>query len=269
MDLTGFLKDILVVIVVYKKDVTTVLTTVTPQLNQNPEIYIYDNSPESQPSPAHIHYQHDPGNGGVSKAYNEALKKAQLLKKKWMFLLDQDTIADSNIFHEFDRALKTFPHHVVFAPVMKDTNGIASPYKFFFGKGIRQRKFSPGIYKFSHFQIINSGMFIRVDAFRHAGGYDERFPMDFSDVVFLDRVSSRYPEFVLINWQCTHRLSSSDSTVSSQDALKRFEIFSKAIRLYKKNGEKFIMPILSLLPLGLRLLFRYHNPEFLRLAIKC
>lgn len=269
MDLTSFLKDILIVIVLYKKDIKTVLTTVVPQVQQIPEIFVYDNSPESQPSPDHIHYQHDPSNGGVSKAYNLALKKAQQLTKKWMLLLDQDTIPDTNIFHEFYRALKLNPSHAVFAPVIKDTSGVLSPYKFFFGKGIRRNDISPGVYKFRNFQIINSGMFIGVDALSNTGGYDERFPMDFSDVVFLDRLSARYPEFILINAHCTHHLSTNDTAVSSHDAIKRFVIFCNAARLYRKTGKRFIMPLLPVLPLGIKLLLRYRNPEFLRLAIRC
>ena len=39
-----------------------------------------------------IHYISDPTNPGVSKAYNVGFELARQLNKKWLLLLDQDTV---------------------------------------------------------------------------------------------------------------------------------------------------------------------------------
>jgi GT2 family glycosyltransferase len=268
MSLNDFLSQILIVIVVYKKDIRQILANTIPH-HRSANIFVYDNSPDFQDTnDTGVIYQHDHTNPGVSKAYNEAFKVALQMKKKWMLLLDQDTVVDINIFSSFAEAIKSYPDQVVLVPYMRDSKSIISPYLFFFGRGVRAKKINPGLHNFSRFKIINSGMLIRTEAFHQAGGYDERFPMDLSDVVFVERLSKLYPEFVLVDSICEHHLSMGALKGNAQDVIHRFNSYCKAIRYHRKTRRKSIVPILSILPVALKLLIRYRKFEIIRIAFR-
>jgi GT2 family glycosyltransferase len=268
MSLSDFLNQILIVIVVYKKDIRQILANTIPH-HCSANIFVYDNSPDFQDTnDMGVIYQHDPTNPGVSKAYNEAFKTASQMKKKWMLLLDQDTVVNMNIFSSFAEGIKSYPEQAVLVPFIRDSKSIISPYQFFLGRGVRVKKVKSGLHNFSRFNIINSGMLIRTEAFHKAGGYDERFPMDLSDVVFVERLSKLYPEFVLVDSICQHHLSMGASKGNAQDAMHRFNFYCKAIRYYRRTRRKSIVPILSILPVALKLLIRYRKFEILRIAFR-
>jgi GT2 family glycosyltransferase len=268
MDLIAFLEDILIVIVVYKKDVRQVLTDVILPQHSNLTVFLYDNSPVPQKILGErILYQHDHTNPGVSKAYNKAMQTAMSLKKKWMLLLDHDTVLDKDTFSVFHRALIANPDKTVFTLQVMDSKGIVSPYRFFLGRGMRVGKITPGVHAFKKLLIINGGMLIATETFHRAGGYDERFPLDFSDVVFIERLRIISPEFILINVSCQHQLSINNAQVALPDAISRFSTYCKAVRLYRDISKKFIVPMFAILPVSLKLLVRYKNAEFLKIAL--
>jgi GT2 family glycosyltransferase len=268
MDLQRFINEILIVVVLYKKSCVQTLAEIIP-IQSKISVFIYDNGPYAQEiTNETVIYRHDGQNNGVSKAYNEASAVALRLHKKWMLLLDQDTVLGTTIFDAFLQGIKMNPCRSVFTPVITDCKGIVSPYLLCWGKGIRLRKIKPGVQRFEKYQIINSGMLIATEAFLQAGGYDERFPLDFSDVAFLERLQVHHSEFVLIHAIGKHHLSINHSKLNLSEAIHRFNIFCKAVKLHQKISKKYSIPALSILPICLKLLFRYKNFNFLKIAIR-
>ena len=187
MDLHRFLEDLLIVVVLFKtkpEDSVTYscLDLAFRSASVIPEILLYDNSP----APANIKgknitYIHDPCNKGVGHAYNNAAIHARGRQKNWMLLLDQDTRVDAALFDHMETAIRTHPSSVAFVPGIRDKIGLLSPFRFSGGRG--RRIVAPGgVLPLKTHRFINSGLLINCSAFTRAGGYDERIPLDFSQV---------------------------------------------------------------------------------------
>lgn len=273
MSLQEWLNETLAVLVLYKKplDSSTSFKTLTQSLKVNSatiDLLIYDNSPTSAGnSPQHqnwrITYSHDPLNPGVSKAYNEGAKKAAQMGKKWLLLLDQDTEFRVDTFDCYYKSLLAYPNQVCFVPKLIDSNGIISPFKFLLGNGIRVKSVSEGIHFFNNLQFVNSGLMISIKAFEQALGYDEDFPLDFSDYAFVERLRENILGFVLISLRAQHGLSSSEKT-SMENTLIRFTHFTQAAKLFRKkyhatNRLITIRPFMR----AIKLCFKFKTLKFL------
>jgi len=208
------------------------------QLGSQSSLFLFDNSLLAQSVPKTsftIYYEHHPENPGVSAAYNCGFEKARQLKKKWLFLLDQDTQFDDAIFDNYEKAIRQYPRIEIFTSLLIDKRGIISPFRFLFGRGLRKKVILPGIHSFEKLYLINSGLLISLALFERTGGYDERFPLDFSDMVFIEKLYAQSLKFVLLNARLTHSLSSnSDKTNDAITVLDRFNQFCAAAKLFKK-----------------------------------
>ncbi len=232
-------------------------------------LFIYDNSkfPQSIPTTSWaIIYHHDPTNPGVSKAYNEGFKMAKQLNKKWLLLVDQDTEFPTTIFSDYSNALRAYPQIPIFSPCLSDSKGLVSPFKLCWGKGIRMRAANKTINSLEEFKIINSGMLISLDTFEKAGGYDEQFSLDYSDISFLDRVCKNDTNFVLIPSHCYHYLSATKKNLDLPTELDRFKLFCESARLYKQISKGFVSYIVIIFPRALKLSFRMKNFDFLKIG---
>jgi rhamnosyltransferase len=269
MEQSRFATDILIVIVIYKKDICEVLTNVIASGLDDLTIYVYDNSPERQLiNKPNVVYVHDCQNPGVSKAYNEACKKAALLKKEWVLLLDQDTILPQNFLYHYQRAVNQHSGEEIFVPLMKDKYGLISPYCFISGRPGRVKNIVAGRHLLRNYYFINSGIFISRKLFESAKGYNESFSLDFSDVVFIERLRLKRANFVVVDMSCNHHLSLTDDNIQLDNALKRFGLYCRSVRLYRKHTTRFMISEMLTIPLGLKLFLRHRNIEFLKLALK-
>jgi rhamnosyltransferase len=266
-DSISFAQQVLIVVVIYKTDLKHVLANLAPILSYNPVVYLYDNSPQPQDARSlGVIYHHDPLNSGVSKAYNKASAHASRLEKKWMLLLDQDTQIPSTLFNSFAEAIALYTDVPIFCPVMTDTHGIVSPYKLIWGKSFRQKNIPAGIHDLNKWVMINSGTLIQTECFKKSGGFDERFPLDFSDVVFFNRLRSSCSQFVVVRESCRHSLSSSDRTADIHQIFERVKNYSKAARLYQKVCNNFVWMSLPIFTLCIKLSIRYRSLKFLKIA---
>jgi len=271
-----FYEDTLFVIVIYNCAVTQSLayqSLCKTGKSQTPkDIFLYDNSLHSQIIPSQtekIHYYHNPHNAGVSAAYNEASVKAKSLNKKWLLLLDQDTCFDEGTLEEYVRAIVCYPEANVFAPYVRSNNKTLSPFRLVCGKGIRTRSRQPGIHFFRPVYVINSGLLIALASFEAVGGYNELFPLDFSDVVFIERLHAVEKQFVLIDTTLVHSLSSeTDMHNTTTFVLDRFEKFCETAKLLKKTSNKNIILSLILLPRAIKLTLMKKDTRFLFLAVR-
>ena len=264
--LQQWLDETLAVLVLYKTPLSESITFVSlnqslKKNNSTIDWFVYDNSPISNQDfkssqDLKIIVRLDTSNPGVSKAYNEGFKVAKSLGKKWMLLLDQDTQFPSSTVEKYHEALNTYGQESCFVPQLVDQVGIISPFKFRLGNGIRISSVMDGVQFFDRIQFVNSGLMISVNAFSQAGGYDEDFPLDFSDYAFIERIRTQYRSFVLVPLTAHHG-HSSQVDISLQVELKRFNTFVTASKVFRKkyhprNTFVVLRPLLRALKLSIR-----------------
>ena len=236
---TDFLNSLLIVLVIYKmkiKESPAYQSLTAALLRNKTSIFIYDNSGESQELPSdmcwNFYYKHDPSNAGVSKAYNEGFKKAIELRKKWLLLVDQDTSFPINSLDSYCRTITDSGHQIV-VPILKDQFGIVSPFKFYFGGGQRILNLSSNKeMNLCDFYFHNSGLLIAVDVFEKAGMYDERLPLDFSDIAFVCRLRKSNSKFTVSNFSCEHKPATSNAATLNE-RLNRFESYVSSSKYFK------------------------------------
>jgi rhamnosyltransferase len=232
-------------------------------------LFVYDNSPERQACTSEsfdITYRHDPNNSGVSKGYNEGFQMANSLNKRWMLLADQDTQFPENFFQVLDKYVHELSSHRILVPIVRSGKQIISPFKLAFGRGFTLSKIKPGISSLSKLNFINSGLLISTDLFELAGGYDERFPLDFSDISFSERLRTYQSKLVVTDINCQHHLSSEQK--SKEDAVVRFRYYLKASKLFGvEQGQEITFTFARTLRM-LRLTLQYGSLDFFKTYIK-
>ena len=272
----SLLDDFLIVIVLYRQSlfecaVYQSLVNAKGYAKNSPALLIYDNSflPIDKSSyPSELIYVHNPTNPGVSKAYNEAYKIARQLNKNWLLLVDQDTEFPSIILQDYSTAILANPQINIFVPSLLDAKGLVSPFRTRWGKGRRIKPLNAALYSIKHYKIINSGMLISLDLFEKAGGYDERFALDYSDLSFLDRVFKNESYFSLLPTQCPHDFSDTKVKPDLLAELDRFKLFCKSTCLYKKISIHSVILVWIILPRALKLSFKMKSFKFIHIGFK-
>lgn len=271
------ISDILIILVIYEIKIEASQTFVSLSramdfMETRGSLFVYDNSKHRQSipndSPWLITYQHNPENPGVSKAYNEGYRAAEESGKKWMMLCDQDTEFPFNIFKKFGDSMVPSgnPQPELLVPIMEDKDGIVSPFRFKWGKGLRIKKAETGFHSLKDLKFINSGLLISTGLFEKSGGYDERFPLDFSDLVFIKRIMKQHEDFMLVEAVCKHRLSSIFD--SSHQVLTRFKIFIVSSRIYgKEYGTNWLQWLQSFFR-AVKLTVRFNETGFFFIFVK-
>lgn len=229
---------LLLVIVLYKSnlfDTNTYRTLI--KHNPNFRLFVYDNSPRPMHSQTdfvgNVHYVSDTCNSGLSVAYNQGAKYAVEQGLKWMLILDQDTIFAPDVLLAYWSAVVENPLiKLVVAPMQINDNQYMSPVRVRNHSARLATKVPLGIVSSREYAPINSGMMINVDTFIKVGGYNEAVWLDHSDYQFMERFKRFYGEFYVIEVVCRQEFS--DKVQSSDQKIKRFEIFCQCL----KNCEK-------------------------------
>lgn len=275
--LQQWLDDTLAILVLYKIPLNSsdAFISLTASLKANDaslDLFVYDNSPTTHLSPPinqswRITNVHDPANPGVSKAYNEGFKNAKQSGKKWLLLLDQDTIFPNNAIERYHAALVTHPNQSCFVPQLVDRIGIISPFKFRLGNGFRINSVSKGIHSISKLQFINSGMMIRLNGFEKAKGFNEKLKLDFSDLAFISRLKRNLSKFVVVDLTVNHSLSGSIKK-NLQEDLERFMLYSNSAIEFKQSEMRGLSLPLCIIPHALRLCVHHGTLIFLKEAVR-
>jgi GT2 family glycosyltransferase len=117
-------------------------------------------------------------NGGVTPAYNYALRKASQLQIDWLLLLDQDTELSLQYFNE---AFHFLSHNnraaIAFIPRIAENNRVFTPVS-----GILKRptNLSGNVFidKTNFLNSISSGLLLSVAYMLSLGGFESRFWLD-------------------------------------------------------------------------------------------
>ncbi len=207
-------EDLQIVIVLYKQKLNdSVSFKSIIASNSDIEILIYDNSPHSDlnakkyPS---INYIHDDRNLGVSIAYNKGAEVAKKNEKKWLLLLDQDTLLPDNFFSNLEFQIAQFPVSHLYSMHLYNDGQLISPGGYRFKKGYLLNHINTGTNKLDNLTFLNSGLLLSTDLFYRAGGYDTKVPLYFSDFVFVNRLRKFISTFVLLPINLIHNLSSNN-----------------------------------------------------------
>lgn len=267
MGLAEFLNDLLVVIVLYRTNSNPSLAYLSlvsafNDSSSSPEIFLYDNSPwPLHSSFGSATYIHDQDNPGISRAYNRAALHARSLNKHWMLFLDQDTSVDGTLFKKMAQAIESHPQGVAFVARMYDKNGLLSPFIFSFGRGRRIKRLHQCILPLKQYKFINSGLFVKESAFTSVGGYDERIPLDFSDISFGRRLANVCDHFVVLDVSLKHSFSATEE-IPAEHALRRFSHFCTGALTLGKESRSIYPYYLAAFLHAAKLRFRHRDFRF-------
>lgn len=248
--------DILFVIVLYKlvlEDAATYISLAKAVAVAKCEIdlLVYDNGsgefkPDFKREPGiNVIYVSDSENSGVSKAYNTGANLAKEMKKKWLFLLDQDTQLPPQTIIQYLKSITSFPAEELFAPIMRVNNSkIISPCHFKFMRGIAVKHIAIGLNTLNKYSLINCGICVKVDAFCKNEGYNELLKLDFSDHDFIRRFRKNVTDkFIVVDLTVEHQLSSESVNDVKSDKI-RFNYYLAAGKLLGTNWiENFFIKI--------------------------
>lgn len=265
----------LISIVIYNRNITELYFIKSlVSLKEHVDLFLYDNSKFSQDIPiienVTIYYEHDENNNGVSRAYNQAYKKAKVLHKQLLLLLDQDSVFDISFIDKYMLLYNIYKNNFIYAPIVTNANvtKVYSPahMRNFVGKiqdfknFIYQEKYS-----LTNKSIINSGMMVPLNLFEEIGGFNERLKLDFSDIYFIEKYKKLKAEFILVDLTLKHSISGDEGNDFDQE-YSRFKFYCSGAREIQNalNTTVFWSPFRRLL----RLLFKYKNMSFVRVFVR-
>jgi len=268
--------ELLAVLVLYKtrlEDSKTFvsLTASLRSIDVRLDLVVYNNSPDDEYEGLadhpdwHINYIADSSNNGVSKAYNTAAEIALRLGKKWLLLLDQDTIFPMETIASYLKAIEAHPDKQLIAPLMRNKNYIISPCRYKLMRGTPLKHIAPGMHSFNGLSLINCGLCIAVSGFQAIKGYNELLPLDFSDHDFIRRFQRKAAkEFVLIDLKVVHELSSHSKNSLVSD-LVRFRFYLSATQNMPASVTERLLLKSNALVRSLKLSLLHRNLSFFKL----
>jgi glycosyltransferase involved in cell wall biosynthesis len=265
--LDNLFDDLLIVMVIYEQPLSSskAWVSLVSELPHKASVFLFENSVESQQVPPSMHdvyYQFNSGNAGVAKAYNAGWQKAKQLGKQWILLLDQDTEISAKLFDGYIDSMRENSTINMFAPILTDNLGVVSP--FYFKKGISKRlkKVTAGVVSFENRRSVNSGTLIKTIVFDHVDGFDERLPLDHSDIYFQEKVSQHFSSFAVVPCELNHQFSGSDKQGIKVE-LSRYKTFCASCNtMTSLKGNKINYYITSL-KRAIRLSVKHFSATFL------
>lgn len=271
--------DTLAVMVVYNRRIEACETFLSlagclTAESEKMDMLVYDNSPLPQAVPAagrlscfRLHYVNDPSNPGVSKAYNKGFELARQLGKKALLLLDQDTLFPEDTYLRYARAIQAYPQSVLFAPILTTGGKIFSPCRNVLRMNFPLTSTLGGKVSVRGKSLLNSGMWIRLEAFERIGGFNEAIPLDFADHDFMRRYRQYFDTFVVVDVACRHGFSDQE-TIDLNKACRRFGFYCKGARSSARSLTDTLLLFFVVSLRAARLSARYGTTQFLGLLLR-
>ncbi len=236
-------------------------------------LFVYDNSPTPNNKTCTfsnidvLSYISNPGNPGVSTAYNCALKYAEKAQMRWLLLLDQDTRFPTHFIQELHQGINAHKHIKLFAPAMQNKNArYISPCKHWHNWNFTLKEIKPGVHSLAKLALINSGITIEVNTLKQLGGFNEQLPMDFSDSFVIDELRKTNCSFFLLNAICRHRLSNEEKDFTRVKS--RYKVYVKSSKIYASGIRQPLLFRLFLFLRALKLSVRHADLFFIKTFFK-
>jgi len=236
-------------------------------------LFVFDNSPEAQLLDdidstiwQHVEYVHCPENKGLGVAYNQGADYAKKNDMDWIVLLDQDTTFSENYISKLDETINQHSEIKLFAPIIQLKNQKPfSPTRYKHKRGY-SAKLTSGVYSFSKYSPVNSGMVINTNSFWEAGGYNPDIRLDFADFQFIERFRRVEKRFFLVDSVAIQDFSNDEKDVKKLQT--RFKIYCEcAKKCERKNIADSLGYFYSVFRHAVGLTLKTKHPSFLRIFV--
>jgi GT2 family glycosyltransferase len=246
------------VVVLYKNKISESKTIISLNkivknnlmIKEKLKIIIYDNSPDYNNdfdfSKADYIYISDNTNGGLSKAYNEAIKIAITNNAEWLITLDQDTYIEEDFLIEAFNVISNIGENVVaiVPKIIGQNKHQISP--MYINKGyIHTLKPVSNFGITNEITAINSAAIINVDYVSNKGGYNTEFKIDMLDHWLFYEIRKDGKETYVLNTNIFHELSVLDydklvtveryKSILKSEKLFFSKYYKKDIKAYKRS----------------------------------
>jgi GT2 family glycosyltransferase len=241
-----------------------------PTLAARISLLIYDNSPEPHSAEplaglfANIRYQHDPTNGGLARAYNQALHAAGEAGCTWLWLFDQDTTVLPGLIPATFAAIDSTPPSTIcgIVPRLVQDGIVLSPISVHRFRYLAVDEQLSGIQQ-RWLTALNSCSCQRVSALQAIGGFPLQYWLDFLDHAVFHRLHERGGRLLVLDVSIPHRLSTNN--LRTEASHQRFDNLLAAewqfVRETGWGGGKLVHR-LRLLKRAVRTLVMLREPEF-------
>jgi GT2 family glycosyltransferase len=171
---------------------------------------VYDNTPaiaaEGKRLSNNVEYLSTGNNGGLPVAYNEAIRRAQARRARYLMLVDQDSTITIEFLKAVIAAVKNASvDQVAWVPLVVAQGRLISPFKFN-RLGLPTFKCDFSTPPHGCF-AINSYSIISLSFLEAIGGFDEFYWLDGLDFWLYSRVARMGYRIGIIEERVTHRLS--------------------------------------------------------------
>jgi GT2 family glycosyltransferase len=212
------------------------------------DLLIYDNSPLPQNCERSIAnltsviYIHDSTNGGLVPAYNQGCVLAKDNGADWLLLLDQDTILTARYFETLLGAIREHgvdPRIAAYAPHIIVRGRCVAPSWFFMGVHRHIRVSWHGIAT-KPVISINSATVVRVSFVDAIGGFDQRFPLNFTDYWLYREIYRNGKMVVVLDCGLDHELSAANRDTFRPVPLYRDVLYHEGI-FYRSSQSRIVV----------------------------
>lgn len=242
------------------------------QVTDSEELLVVDNSTDNEVKKTNqllladnpsIQYLDMEGNVGLSVAYNRAFEL--LDAKDWAVLWDQDTEVPANFISKVVGTINGYPNELMVVPFVDTPKLRMSPRKHS-GPKITGAINEVGVYE--DITAINSGMAIRVDAFRKNNGYDESMFLDYIDHDFVIRFTKSVGSIV-VNDNLLKQSFSDENHDNIDGDIFRFKIYYGDFKQFCakfNNGSLFFVSKIWIRAFKLSKI--YKNTRFIKIVMQ-
>lgn len=174
------------------------------------------------------------GNAGLSKAYNRAIMNISE-DTKYILWLDDDTIIPNDYIERVTKILDQNPDYTVYLPIVKSVNDDTNYLSPCLLKNMLAYKLeSLEHLKNGQFSAINSGMIVKREMYKEYK-YNEVLFLDCLDHDFMCDCWENNTKIMIMRSICLRQNFSGDEKSPLKNKIKRFEIFKKDFKNFRKK----------------------------------
>lgn len=198
-------------------------------------------------------------NLGLSTAYNYVIDRIGK-DDGYVIILDDDTELTTDYLTEVVARTQDVNNVEVLLPIVKADNGILSPCMIKYGSGAKSIQKIEDI-DMNRITAINSGMVVNLQVYKSIR-YDENLFLDCVDHDFMRAVKARGVPIRILK-SAIYQSFSRNEKQKKENALHRFNIFSKDFELYSQRCNSMLYYYCSITKLLLNYTIHYKTKDFL------
>ncbi|KQS93200.1 glycosyltransferase [Chryseobacterium sp. Leaf394] len=200
-------------------------------------------------------------NNGLPFAYNRLVEEARDRNKDWFVFLDQDTELPNDFY---DSYLKADPRFKIQCPLVFSGGRLMSPSYYRNYRSSQMPIPEENQILLKDVSCINSGLMVNTNLFQAIGGYNKDLFLDFCDHDFVEKTKKYKIEYLgILNTKLHQDFSA--NTHSKTQALQRYILFLKDLKIYGKKRDSIKLFLYVDFPHLLKLTVKYKSLKFFKL----